>query len=107
MIWVIAVVFTILTFYRKDVLLFPLLSSAHWFFLAVFVQDIDFIGFGSQNKISWTADLMDFGGLVALPYFWSGLGIVMMIVALYHLMIVSKKGVDKAWTGGAFDDDNM
>ena len=106
-IWGSAILFTILTFYRRDVLLFPLLAGGHWFILAQGVQDIDFVFGDGLNTVRWTADLMDFTGTLALPYFFSGIGIVMFIVGLYHLMVISKEGVDHAFKGTAFDRSNM
>ena len=106
-IWGAALAFTILTFYKRDVMLFPLLAGAHYILLSYSFQDVDFVFGDGLNSHTWTADIMDFTGAYALPYFFSGIGLIMFIVAFYHMWIISKQGLDKGLRGGAFDNDNL
>lgn len=90
MLWVSALLFTISSFIWNRAILFPLLASVFWLSLAIGSQQLDFVGYGAQNIITYTHELDDWTGDIGLMYLFYGCGVTMILYSLYTALMISR-----------------
>lgn len=93
MLWISALIFTILSFYWRAQLMFPIFAFLFWIATAYSMVQVDFVGFGSQNVITYNLELGDKYGDTQVFRLLGGLGLIMIIYAFYNLLVMGREDI--------------
>lgn len=93
MLWITAIIFTILSFYWRAQLVFPLFAFLFWIATAYSMVQVDFVGFGSVNVITYNLELGDKYGDTQVFRLLGGVALIMLIFGFYNFLIMSRHDI--------------
>jgi len=105
LLWITSLVFTVCSFVKdwRKLMIFPLLAGVFWNVTALSLTQIHYVGYGSTNIIIYSHELGDWSGDVGLMYLCHGVGVIMLVFALYNGLLVAKGDLDMVEKGRAFE----
>lgn len=86
---------------------FPLISAIFWTATAMSLVQIDFVGFGATNVITYNHELGDWYGDVQLIKLLNGVAMIMFVYTIYNVFMLARGDMEDtmALRGGVLDEE--